>query len=221
MGAIYLGHDWTERGHIIRHNYLHHLGQFNRRDVMGVYLDDFASGATVQGNVFVDAGRGVVIGGGRDNTIDNNLFVDGAAGVQADARGLTWAKQYASGEQSPLVQRLVAMPIDSEPYRTRYPELAKLLADQATMPKGNRIERNVFRCQITIDLHDPATEQEVAVRDNWSGRDPHFVDANRGDYRLREDSPAFKLGFQPIPWQQIGRQLPSDSQRVVAAPTPQ
>jgi hypothetical protein len=34
--------------------------------------------------------------------------------------------------------------------------------------------------------------------------DPRFVDAAAGDYRLQPDSPAFALGFEPIPIDQIG-----------------
>jgi len=34
--------------------------------------------------------------------------------------------------------------------------------------------------------------------------DPRFVDPDRDDYRLRPDSPALKLGFQPIPVEKIG-----------------
>jgi hypothetical protein len=34
--------------------------------------------------------------------------------------------------------------------------------------------------------------------------DPLFVDAARDDYRLQPESPAWKLGFQPIPLDKIG-----------------
>jgi len=34
--------------------------------------------------------------------------------------------------------------------------------------------------------------------------DPGFVDATRQDFRLKPDSPAWKLGFKPIPFDQIG-----------------
>ena len=34
--------------------------------------------------------------------------------------------------------------------------------------------------------------------------DPRFVAADQDDYRLRRDSPAWKLGFQPIPVEKIG-----------------
>ena len=34
--------------------------------------------------------------------------------------------------------------------------------------------------------------------------DPGFVDAAREDFRLKPDSPAWKLGFKPVPFDQIG-----------------
>jgi hypothetical protein len=34
--------------------------------------------------------------------------------------------------------------------------------------------------------------------------DPLFVDPDKDDYRLKPESPAFKLGFQPIPVEKIG-----------------
>ena len=34
--------------------------------------------------------------------------------------------------------------------------------------------------------------------------DPLFVDRDKDDYRLRPESPALKLGFQPIPIEKIG-----------------
>ena len=34
--------------------------------------------------------------------------------------------------------------------------------------------------------------------------DPLFVDPDKDDYRLKPDSPALKLGFQPIPVDKIG-----------------
>ncbi len=43
--------------------------------------------------------------------------------------------------------------------------------------------------------------------------DPGFVDVENEDFRLKEDSPAFKLGFKPIPFEKIG--LYSDKYRKI------
>jgi len=90
VGAICLCQDWTQRSNRIRHNFVHDLCSDPADVVIGVYLDDFTSGTLVEGNVFQNAGRGVLVGGGRDNVIRNNLFVDGVAGVQLDSRGQSW-----------------------------------------------------------------------------------------------------------------------------------
>ncbi|NUQ00669.1 MAG: right-handed parallel beta-helix repeat-containing protein [Armatimonadetes bacterium] len=63
---------------------------------------------------------------------------------------------------------------------------------------------------------DQITLRAAAVLDEWESwqalgfdrnslvADPLFVDAERDNYRLRPESPAFKLGFQPIPIDEIG-----------------
>ena len=94
VGAFYLGRNYTERGNVVRYNYFHHLGREGVKAedlVQAVYLDDCASGTLVYGNVFYRAGRAAMIGGGRDNTIENNIFVECTPSVHVDARGLGWA----------------------------------------------------------------------------------------------------------------------------------
>ena len=63
---------------------------------------------------------------------------------------------------------------------------------------------------------DDVTLREAAPMSEWEAwqacgmdqhslvADPLFVNAAKDDYRLQPDSPAFKLGFQPIPVEQIG-----------------
>ncbi|MDO4583454.1 MAG: right-handed parallel beta-helix repeat-containing protein [Planctomycetia bacterium] len=58
--------------------------------------------------------------------------------------------------------------------------------------------------------------EEVEMITGWEGwqhsgadvhsivADPCFVDAANGDYRLRENSPAFPLGFEPLPFEKMG-----------------
>jgi hypothetical protein len=56
-------------------------------------------------------------------------------------------------------------------------------------------------------VHWHAQPQWVAVQHNLVDEDPHFVDPAALDFRLREDSPAYELGFKPIPWESIGLQV--------------
>ena len=75
-GAMYAGRNWTMRGTEIRFNYLHDIQGFEGKGCVGVYLDDQYSGTLVYGNLFHKVTRAAMIGGGRDCTIENNIFVD-------------------------------------------------------------------------------------------------------------------------------------------------
>ena len=75
-GAIYGGRDWTMRGTKVRHNYFHDISGFQGRGCVGVYLDDQLSGIEIRGNLFCKVTRAAMIGGGRDCSIVNNVFVD-------------------------------------------------------------------------------------------------------------------------------------------------
>ncbi|HEX2952288.1 MAG TPA: right-handed parallel beta-helix repeat-containing protein, partial [Armatimonadota bacterium] len=75
VGAFYMGRDWTQRGNIIRYNYFHDTGGVGMGS-MAVYLDDCTSGTTVFGNIFYRTTRAAFIGGGCDNVVENNIFVE-------------------------------------------------------------------------------------------------------------------------------------------------
>lgn len=206
-GAFYMGRDWTWRGNVIRYNYFHDIGRFRGNvGVQAIYLDDWASASTVYGNICYRAGRGVLVGGGRDNTIENNIFVECTPAVHIDSRGLGWARDYFSGRINTLTERLAQVPYRQPPWSTRYPQLLTLYQDEPALAKYNRVLRNICVGGRWLDLLDGLTDKIVEVRDNLVGVDPLFADAPRQDFRLRPESPAWKLGFQPIPIERIGLQ---------------
>jgi len=199
-GAIYTGRDWTQRGTVIRHNYLHDINGFRSRGCVGVYLDDMFSGTEIAGNVFYRVTRAAFIGGGRDNAIENNIFVDCKPSVHVDARAVGWAKAAVAGV---MTQRLKAVPYKQSPWKERFPQLLTVLEDEPGLPKGNVVRRNVSYGGKWDGIHAQAREL-VALEDNLLDVDPHFVDPENLNFQLRKDSPAYKLGFKRIPVEKIG-----------------
>ncbi len=163
-GAFYMGRDFSERGNVICENYFYDLGEGDL--VQGVYLDDCASGTTIERNIFVRAGRGMMIGGGRDNIVMGNAFVECQPSIHLDGRGIGWASFWFNGKDQTLLKRLAAVGHDRPPYSRRYPELVCLLDDQPAFPKGNRITNNLSVDSRWLDLLDGLTENDVELRGN-------------------------------------------------------
>jgi len=196
-GAFYMGRDYTERGNIIRHNYFHDL---NMGDVQAIYLDDLASGTTVYGNVVHKAGRGALIGGGRDNTFKNNIFIDCNKAISLDARGAGWGKKF----YNTLVERLNAVNYRQPPYSTRYPDLFTIFEKNQPMPEGNSIVNNISVGGTWLELKNGLTDKAVKIKGNLVDKDPGFVDRAHNNFQLKSDSPAYRHGFQRIPIERIG-----------------
>ncbi len=87
-GAIYTGgRDWLgSRGSVVRYNYFHDILGYGFENghwvsphfAWGVYLDDNTGGVDVIGNIVARTVRGLIhLHNGRDNRIENNIFLDG------------------------------------------------------------------------------------------------------------------------------------------------
>lgn len=205
-GAIYTGRNWSMWGTVIRYNYLHHIQGREGKGCVGVYLDDQFSGTVIYGNLFYKVTRAAMIGGGRYCTIENNIFVDCVPATHVDARGLGWA----AGGFEGMKRGLEEMPYQEALWRERYPQLVNTLEDNPMAPVGNVIARNISVGGRWGDFEAKA-KPLVTFTDNLIDEDPLFVDLERLDFRLRPESPALKLGFQPLPLDQIG--LYEDEQR--------
>ena len=218
VGAFYMGRDWTMRGNLLRHNFFHHISGPGLHGAMAVYLDDAASGTTIFGNIFFQAARAAFIGGGRDNVVENNVFVDCQPAVHVDARGLGWMRETAAPGGF-MDQRLDAVPFQKPPWSVRYPELVNIRKENPPAPRGNVVRRNINSGGRWLNL-EKAAEPGVTFEANLTDKDPRFADAQRLNFQLLPDSPAWKLGFQRIPVERIGLQqdewrkaLPAESLR--------
>ena len=209
-GAFYMGRDWTERGNVVRHNFFHDLGIFGygRHGVRAVYLDDCASGTTIYGNVFLRCTRAVLIGGGRDNRVQNNLFVHCEPAIQLDGRGQCLTEQWRDMVYNTMRPRLEEMNHHEPPYAERYPQLAELdavyEAGEGFAPTGNVIASNLCyggRWLLTLRDVDPHLLPDDG---NLIGVDPGFADEPNDDLRLATGSLAYETGMQAIPFDRMG-----------------
>jgi len=93
--------------------------------------------------------------------------------------------------------------ITKPPYTVRYPELVGFLDWRPGRPRINRAANNVLvRCG-----EAKSGNWKFDAGDTWiTEGDPGFVDAAKGDFRLRPDSEVFRRipGFQPIPFERMG-----------------
>jgi hypothetical protein len=131
--------------------------------------------------------------------VENNVFVDCTPALHVDARMMGWA----SASVPTMKERLEQVPYREEPWRSRYPQLLTYLEGNYAQPRGNRVSRNVCAGGRWDEI-EPNAKPGVLLENNLVGGDPGFADLARLDFRLRPDSPAWALGFQPIPIERIG-----------------
>ncbi len=204
-GAIYAGRNWTMRGNVIRYNYMHDVTGFENRGCVGVYLDDMFASSEIYGNIFHKVTRAAFIGGGRDCTVENNIFVDCNPALHVDARALNWAAYHADEwiKEASEKGTLSGIAYNKEPYASRYPKLPTILEKEPKAPEGNLIARNICVGGKWDEIESIARPY-LTLEDNLLDTDPLFVNAADLDFRLKEYSPAFKIGFKPIPVEKIG-----------------
>ncbi len=200
QGAMELFRNPTYRGVVFRHNYLHHIGktgsEVSVHGQAGIRFDDAISGMLVHGNVFYQCANGnfgaVQMNSGRDNLIENNMFIDCKQGISGG---------WYPGNNVWKLLRDGKTPegfFQNELYLARYPQIATMLDD----PGINHLRHNVFyRCGKVATRPANIDQLENAVFEE----DPGFVDAKLGNFLIRKDAKLFQtMCFKPIPFDQIG-----------------
>jgi len=165
----------------------------------GIYLDDFTCGTTIYGNIIARAGRGgVMVHGGSDNIIENNIIVN-AGSYQFE--NVPIRDVPVSGNK---VRRNIFFYDGRENlvYRcTRWMDGSVEWERNLIFPHGGEV-----RVQLGRDmLIEGWKEWRKRGFDEGSVvADPLFENPDADDYRLKPDSPAWKLGFERIPVEKIG-----------------
>jgi hypothetical protein len=154
-----------------------------------IYLDSFAGGYTVTGNLcYRSMHGGIMFQGGKDNIVTNNLLLDGYKG---------------QGHISNFAKNMTGCALEHNIVWWTNPE-AYVWTGPAVTDDVIRVDRNLYFCPDVEEIKMGygyktfAAWQEAGHDANALVADPLFVDAAHDDYSLKPDSPAFKLGFQKL-----------------------
>jgi hypothetical protein len=188
--------------------------------MMGVYCDDATCGVLIEENVFYRvASYGTVYSnGGHDIVVKNNIFVEGfGPAYQLKSMWYDFSIDqipYFFGTNGIYTRRLTrSVDIRKPPYSERYPLLKDwldLLPDEHTYV-GMRPRRNVFDRNVLVKYEETfrlvGKYAQTDFGENYMTQsDSVFVDPERFDFRLKENSPVYRElpGFATIPFEQIG-----------------
>jgi hypothetical protein len=192
VGVIYTAMDWTQMGHVFRHNYFHHVHAPGKLGCFTIYPDLPCGGIHLYGNVFYDVDQVFHTNSGRGMVIENNLFLRCTRGLRFNV----WMdmKKFLPGGNWRMVERLHEVGGDQPLYTNRYPALARLAQDFAkgeqhvlerALPKDNVIRRNVSWCGRFLQVGPQAGLQHVRVESNVIADPVVFIGSPSGDGKSR------------------------------------
>lgn len=174
-GAIYCGQNLLGNGNIIRYNYFENIKRVSFTDETGtvirttgvdtlvcVYLDDLFSGTEVYGNVMDRIDIGILVGGGSNNVVRDNVIMnatsDGAA-IDADNRGSDGKHNVAN-----VVLKMSSIPYKTGVWSFKYPENLALEIESTgdgTIPYRVYPANNVISGNILYNHNNISVAEDV------------------------------------------------------------
>ena len=190
---------------VIRRNYIHHLVAPMIMQA-AIRTDGGQMDTTIAENlIYKCTSQGIILK--LNNRCENNIVAD----IIAPPRGY-----YLSLREGPMKEAVIKRNIFYSAGRdtTFIDELPPGNRRQSEDRRGRALARakdadtnhNIYFCAGNPELGKQMLEkqQRDGVDTHSLAVDPLFVDPANGDFRLRPDSPALKLGFTPIDWSKAG-----------------
>ena len=186
----------SSNGGLIEHNVVHNVHSWAGLD-WGIYLDEGSVGWTVKDNIMYNTGwASFFLHYGRDNSLTNNVFA--RAGPLRGDYAVDWVEKHLSMTAERNIVYDTYQPPDGSPQEPH-----------VTFEAGNgvqvKLDYNTYWSTHSLDQRFGGSKQTLAEWQN-SGQDQHsqyadplFPHADQCDFfELDPNSPAIKLGFQPI-----------------------
>jgi hypothetical protein len=220
-------------------NHIHHLGNGVLNDIGGIYTLGVSPGTVLHHNLIHDVSRyewgkvgyggwGIYLDAGSSEirVEDNVVYNTRDGGFHAHCDGYPYGDEivnnvFACSDAGQMIRDNIKEP---EGYHVRL-ERNIIYNPNNRMYQGNWKSGGKFSADSNCYWGDGGDALDFAGRSfaAWKaeGRDAHaivadprFVDATRRDFRLQPDSPALKLGFNPIDLSGVGLYGPEDWRRM-------
>lgn len=200
-------HDTLTKDNIIEHNHIHDLGKGLLSDMGGIYTLGVSPGTVLRYNLIHDVVSYSYGGWGI-------YFDEGSTGILAEnnivyrAKSTGFHQHY--GKDNVVLNNIFALGTEGQMQRSRPEEHLQFTFERNIVyyTQGELLRGNWGGTSFHVDNNLYwNTSGPVQFPDDWKTRgmdvhsivaDPLFVDPEKGDFRLRPDSPALKLGFKPI-----------------------
>lgn len=221
--GVSVGWNWGYAGvcfdNIIEYNHIHHIGQGALADMGGVYTLGTLTGTRVCHNVIHDVesygygGWGLYTDEGSEGILmEKNLVydtMDGSFHQHYGKDNIIRNNIFARNKANPLKEgephQLAITRVEN--HRSVVFERNIIYWDEGTsigynFDKVDAVIRNNLWWKTTgkVEFRGKTHEEWVEMGKDVGGivADPLFYDAKNNDFRLKENSPAHKIGFQPF-----------------------
>lgn len=207
MGGIYtLG---LSPGTAVRNNLVHDVNA-NRYGGWGIYADEGSTSVLIENNIVYNTKYGTFnIHYAKDLTVRNNIFAMGRLQQYSRSKQEKHTTAYFEGNIIYWTQGKLMVEEykwDNISYKMSTNPYVPPIETNVTYVSDWNIFYNPNLTRDQLDFGERSWEQWQAEGHDLHSLyvDPMFVDPANHDFRLRPNSPALKLGFQPIDMSHVG-----------------